>query len=48
MTEYHAVIDGASKGLQEKTEVLPQADRDLVLRAQDHAEDLQSQADELE
>ncbi|XP_013999730.2 laminin subunit alpha-4 isoform X1 [Salmo salar] len=48
VTEYHAVIDGASKGLQEKTEVLPQADRDLVLRAQDHAEDLQSQADELE
>uniref|UniRef100_A0A674CS01 Laminin subunit alpha-4-like n=1 Tax=Salmo trutta TaxID=8032 RepID=A0A674CS01_SALTR len=36
------------KGLQEKTEVLPLADRDLVLRAQDHAEDLQSQADELE
>uniref|UniRef100_A0A8C8FQT7 Laminin, alpha 4 n=1 Tax=Oncorhynchus tshawytscha TaxID=74940 RepID=A0A8C8FQT7_ONCTS len=48
VTEYHAAIDGASKGLQEKTEVLPLTDRDLVLRAQDHAEDLQSQADELE
>uniref|UniRef100_A0A8C7F7I4 Laminin subunit alpha-4 n=1 Tax=Oncorhynchus kisutch TaxID=8019 RepID=A0A8C7F7I4_ONCKI len=41
VTEYHAAIDGASKGLQEKTEVLPLTDRDLVLRAQDHAEDLQ-------
>uniref|UniRef100_A0AAZ3Q114 Laminin, alpha 4 n=1 Tax=Oncorhynchus tshawytscha TaxID=74940 RepID=A0AAZ3Q114_ONCTS len=48
VTEYHAAIDGASKGLQEKTEVLPLTDRDLVLRAQDHAEDLQSQADELD
>lgn len=48
MTEYHAAIDGASNGLQEKTEVLPLTDRDLVLRAQDHAEDLQGQAEELE
>ncbi|XP_071018932.1 laminin subunit alpha-4-like isoform X2 [Oncorhynchus clarkii lewisi] len=48
VTEYHAAIDGASNGLQEKTEVLPLTDRDLVLRAQDHAEDLQGQAEELE
>uniref|UniRef100_A0A8C7U775 Laminin subunit alpha-4 n=1 Tax=Oncorhynchus mykiss TaxID=8022 RepID=A0A8C7U775_ONCMY len=48
VTEYHAAIDGASKGLQEKTEVLPLTDRDLVLRARDHAEDLQGQAEELE
>uniref|UniRef100_A0A4W5NB18 Laminin, alpha 4 n=1 Tax=Hucho hucho TaxID=62062 RepID=A0A4W5NB18_9TELE len=41
VTECHAAIDGASKGLQEKTETLPLADRDLVQRAQDHAEDLQ-------
>uniref|UniRef100_A0A674D4D0 Laminin subunit alpha-4-like n=1 Tax=Salmo trutta TaxID=8032 RepID=A0A674D4D0_SALTR len=48
VTEYHAAIDGASKLLQEKTEALSLADRDLVQRAQDHAKDLQSQADELE
>uniref|UniRef100_A0A8C7G945 Laminin subunit alpha-4 n=1 Tax=Oncorhynchus kisutch TaxID=8019 RepID=A0A8C7G945_ONCKI len=45
---YHAAIDGASKLLQEKTEALSLADRDLVQRAQDHAKDLQSQATELE
>uniref|UniRef100_A0A674D451 Laminin subunit alpha-4-like n=1 Tax=Salmo trutta TaxID=8032 RepID=A0A674D451_SALTR len=48
MSLYHAAIDGASKLLQEKTEALSLADRDLVQRAQDHAKDLQSQADELE
>uniref|UniRef100_A0A8C7P832 Laminin, alpha 4 n=1 Tax=Oncorhynchus mykiss TaxID=8022 RepID=A0A8C7P832_ONCMY len=45
---YHAAIDGASKLLQEKTEALSLADRDLVQRAQDHAKDLQNQATELE
>uniref|UniRef100_A0A8C7VEU1 Laminin, alpha 4 n=1 Tax=Oncorhynchus mykiss TaxID=8022 RepID=A0A8C7VEU1_ONCMY len=48
VTEYHAAIDGASKLLQEKTEALSLADRDLVQRAQDHAKDLQNQATELE
>uniref|UniRef100_A0A4W5N3V4 Laminin subunit alpha 4 n=1 Tax=Hucho hucho TaxID=62062 RepID=A0A4W5N3V4_9TELE len=39
---------GSVSLLQEKTEALSLADRDLVQRAQDHAKDLQSQADELE
>uniref|UniRef100_A0A6Q2ZNV8 Laminin subunit alpha 4 n=1 Tax=Esox lucius TaxID=8010 RepID=A0A6Q2ZNV8_ESOLU len=45
---YHAAIDGADKLLQEKTEALSLADRDLVQRAQDHAKNLQEQADQLE
>uniref|UniRef100_A0A3P9ABY1 Laminin, alpha 4 n=1 Tax=Esox lucius TaxID=8010 RepID=A0A3P9ABY1_ESOLU len=48
VTEYHAAIDGADKLLQEKTEALSLADRDLVQRAQDHAKNLQEQADQLE
>ncbi len=48
MTEYHAAIDGASQRLMEKTERLSLADRDLVQRADDHAEELEREANELE
>ncbi|XP_071755332.2 laminin subunit alpha-4 [Centroberyx gerrardi] len=48
VTEYHAAIDGAGKKLMEKTERLSLADRDLVQRADDHADELQRQASELE
>ncbi|KAM4633602.1 laminin subunit alpha-4 [Polymixia lowei] len=48
VTEYHAAIDGASKNLNEKTERLSLADRDLVQRASDHADDLERQAHQLE
>lgn len=48
VTEYHAAIDGASQKLMEKTERLSLADRELVQRADDHAEGLEKEANELE
>lgn len=48
MTEYHAAIDGASQKLMEKTERLSLADRDLVQRADRHAEELERRANEVE
>uniref|UniRef100_A0A8C4EVD9 Laminin, alpha 4 n=1 Tax=Dicentrarchus labrax TaxID=13489 RepID=A0A8C4EVD9_DICLA len=48
VTEYHAAIDGASQKLMEKTERLSLADRALVQRADDHAEELEKHANELE
>lgn len=48
VTEYHAAIDGASQKLTEKTERLSLVDRDLVQKADEHAEDLERQANELE
>lgn len=48
VSEYHAAIDGASLKLAEKSERLSLADRDLVQRADDHAENLDRQANELE
>ncbi|CAF93655.1 unnamed protein product, partial [Tetraodon nigroviridis] len=45
---YHAAVDGASLKLREKSERLSLADRDLVQRADNHAEDLDRQANELE
>lgn len=48
VTEYHAAIDGASQRLMEKTERLSLADRDLVQNADDHAEELERQANALE
>nr|XP_046229380.1 laminin subunit alpha-4 [Scatophagus argus] len=48
VTEYHAAIDGATQKLTEKTERLSLADRDLVQRAVEHAEELEKQANELE
>nr|XP_019947151.1 PREDICTED: laminin subunit alpha-4 [Paralichthys olivaceus] len=48
VTEYHAAIDGASQKLTEKTQRLSLADRDLVQRADEHAEELERQANELE
>lgn len=48
VTQYHAAIDGASQKLTEKTEHLSMADRDLVQRADDHAEELEREANELE
>lgn len=48
VTEYHAAIDGASQKLMEKTEHLSLADRDLVQRADSHAEELEREANELE
>ncbi|XP_060947763.1 laminin subunit alpha-4 [Limanda limanda] len=48
VTEYHAAIDGASQMLTEKTQNLSLADRDLVQRADDHASELEEQANELE
>lgn len=48
MTQYHAAIDGASQKLTEKTERLSLADRDLVQRADEHAEEMDKQANELE
>uniref|UniRef100_A0A673AYR4 Laminin, alpha 4 n=1 Tax=Sphaeramia orbicularis TaxID=375764 RepID=A0A673AYR4_9TELE len=41
-------IDGASQKLMEKTERLSLADRDLVQKADDHAEDMDRQANALE
>lgn len=48
MTQYHAAIDGAGQKLTEKTERLSLADRDLVQRADEHAQDLDRQANQLE
>ncbi|XP_073348955.1 laminin subunit alpha-4 [Pagrus major] len=48
VTGYHAAIDGASQKLTEKTERLSLADRDLVQRADEHAEELEKQANQLE
>uniref|UniRef100_A0A669EKU7 Laminin, alpha 4 n=1 Tax=Oreochromis niloticus TaxID=8128 RepID=A0A669EKU7_ORENI len=48
VTEYHAAIDGASQKLTEKTERLSLVDRDLVQKADKHAEGLERQANELE
>ncbi|XP_068198931.1 laminin subunit alpha-4 isoform X2 [Antennarius striatus] len=48
VTEYHASIDGASQKLMEKTERLSLADRALVQKADEHAEDMEREADELE
>lgn len=48
VSEYHAAIDGASLKLAEKSERLSLADRELVQRADDHAENLDRQANELE
>ncbi|XP_031717419.1 laminin subunit alpha-4 [Anarrhichthys ocellatus] len=48
VTMYHAAIDGASQRLMEKTERLSLADRDLVQRADEHADELNRQANELE
>ncbi|MED6240445.1 hypothetical protein ATANTOWER_021246, partial [Ataeniobius toweri] len=48
VTEYHAEVDGASQKLTEKTERLSQADRNLVQKADDHALELERQANELE
>uniref|UniRef100_A0A3Q3KW01 Laminin, alpha 4 n=1 Tax=Mastacembelus armatus TaxID=205130 RepID=A0A3Q3KW01_9TELE len=48
VTGYHAAIDGASQKLMEKTERLSLADRDLVQRADEHAKELERQANELE
>ncbi|XP_036405732.1 laminin subunit alpha-4 [Megalops cyprinoides] len=48
VTEFHAAVDGASKLLKEKTENLSLADMDLVQRANDHAQELQRLANELE
>uniref|UniRef100_A0A8D0A1W2 Laminin, alpha 4 n=1 Tax=Sander lucioperca TaxID=283035 RepID=A0A8D0A1W2_SANLU len=45
---YHAAIDGASEKLMEKTERLSLADRDLVQRADEHADELDRQANQLE
>ncbi|KAA8583241.1 hypothetical protein FQN60_015787 [Etheostoma spectabile] len=45
---YHASIDGASLKLMEKTERLSLADRDLVQRADEHADELDRQANKLE
>ncbi|KAG7508232.1 laminin subunit alpha-4 [Solea senegalensis] len=48
VTQYHAAIDGASQKLTEKTERLSLADRDLVQSADEHAEELERQASDLE
>ncbi|XP_041831758.1 laminin subunit alpha-4 isoform X2 [Melanotaenia boesemani] len=48
VTGYHAAIDGASQKLMEKMERLSLADRDLVQRADEHAEELDRQATKLE
>ena len=48
VTEYHAAIDGASQKLTEKAESLSLADTDLIQSADDHADELERQANELE
>lgn len=48
VSQYHASIDGASKLLIDKTESLSLADRDLVVKATEYAEDLQRQAEQLD
>ncbi|ROL08880.1 Laminin subunit alpha-4 [Anabarilius grahami] len=46
--EQHAEIDGAHVSLERKTEKMSQSDRELVLRAEDHADDLRRHAEELQ
>ncbi|XP_033846748.1 laminin subunit alpha-4 [Periophthalmus magnuspinnatus] len=48
MTQYHAAIDGAGQKLQDKSEQLAQVDTELVLRASEHAEMLDTRANALE
>uniref|UniRef100_A0A8C8DYB3 Laminin, alpha 4 n=1 Tax=Oryzias sinensis TaxID=183150 RepID=A0A8C8DYB3_9TELE len=48
VTEYHAAIDGAGQRLVEKTEQLMLADRDLVQRADEHAQNMERDANMLE
>ncbi|NP_001034154.1 laminin subunit alpha-4 precursor [Danio rerio] len=44
--EQHAEIDGARVLLERRTEKISQSDRELVLRAEDHADQLQRHAEE--
>ncbi|TRY84489.1 hypothetical protein DNTS_035836, partial [Danionella cerebrum] len=48
LREQHAEIDGARQLVERRTERLSLSDRDLVLRAEDHADDLQRHAEELQ
>lgn len=48
VTQYHAAIDGAAQKLQEKSLRLEQVDTELVLRADQHASELDQQANALE
>ncbi|XP_012676862.2 laminin subunit alpha-4 [Clupea harengus] len=48
VSQHHAAIDGASKLLIDKTESLSLADRELVQKATEYAEDLEKQAEQLE
>ncbi|CAN9507589.1 unnamed protein product [Ophioblennius macclurei] len=48
VSTYHAAIDGATEKLTEKAERLSLADTDLVHRADRHANELDTQADQLE
>uniref|UniRef100_A0A3B3BAH3 Laminin, alpha 4 n=1 Tax=Oryzias melastigma TaxID=30732 RepID=A0A3B3BAH3_ORYME len=48
VTEYHAAIDGAGQRLVEKTERLMLVDRDLVQRADEHAQNMEQDANMLE
>ncbi|XP_065119786.1 laminin subunit alpha-4 isoform X1 [Paramisgurnus dabryanus] len=45
--EQHAEIDGAMMLLEKRTDKLSQSDRDLVLRAEEHTDELQRHAEEL-
>lgn len=47
MREHHAEIDEAHESLDRKTEKMSQSDRELVLRAEEHADDLRRHAEEL-
>ncbi|XP_072532796.1 laminin subunit alpha-4 isoform X2 [Salminus brasiliensis] len=47
VTEYHAEVDGALASLQNKIDQLSEVDSELVLRATEHAQELQRHADEL-
>ncbi|XP_051952446.1 laminin subunit alpha-4 isoform X1 [Xyrauchen texanus] len=46
--QQHAEFDGANVLLESKTEKLSQSDRELVLRAEDHASELETHAEELQ
>lgn len=48
VTQYHAAIDGAGQKLMDKSEHLMHVDTDLVLKAIEHAEDLDRLANALE
>uniref|UniRef100_A0A8C8DYE0 Laminin, alpha 4 n=1 Tax=Oryzias sinensis TaxID=183150 RepID=A0A8C8DYE0_9TELE len=48
LVQYHAAIDGAGQRLVEKTEQLMLADRDLVQRADEHAQNMERDANMLE